>query len=338
MIDELIDSMEADPEPKRDRWGRPVIPDPDTGKETAYTRVTTFAKSISDTFGLSKWQVRTALKGLTVRPDLFALVAATPATDSKTLDRVAEDAKEAAGSSAGANRGTAFHSFSERVDRGEDVAIPPPWDTDIAAYRKALADGGLTVDRRYIERMVVIPELGCAGTFDRLLLRTGTDGPHIVGDVKTAKDFTFGHLEIAIQLALYAHGRAIWNTRTQTYEPLPAIDQDTAVVMHCPVGTARCDLYAIDIAAGWQAAQLCKRVRGWRNRRDLATPWAGRNAGTDQAVLAEIDAATSVAELGEIWARADARGDWTAAHTRAAAARKRDLTTTRRTSRKSAAA
>lgn len=315
------------PEPKRDRWGRPLLPHPDTGKEMAFTRVTTFAKSISDTFGLTKWQIRQALKGLTVRPDLFALAAATPVSDTKTLDRVAEDAKEAAGSSSGANQGTAFHSFAERVDRGEKLVIPPPYDADVAAYRKALTAGLLEVDPAYIERMVVVPELGVAGTFDRLLHRGPIDSPYLVGDLKTQKDFAFGHLEIAIQLAAYAHGRAIWNPATKAYEEMPPVDQDVAVVMHCPVGTGRCDLYAIDIAAGWEAAQLCREVRGWRARKNLASPWADWQAGDDEAIKAEISVAASVDELSRIWARADKRGAWTSEHTELARARKRMLTT-----------
>ena len=296
MSGELLDSIEADPEPKRDRWGRPLIPDPDTGKETAYTRVTTFAKSISDTFGLAKWQTRQAVKGLTMRADLFALAAATPVDDSKTLDRVAEDAKQAAGSSAGANAGTALHSFTERVDRGEDIVVPAPWDADVAAYRRALAAGGFEVDRRYIERMVIIPEMGCAGTFDRLLIRI-VDGQLVVGDVKSQKDMTFGHLEISIQLALYSRGRSIWNTRTREHEPMPAVDQTTAIVMHTPVGKATCRLYVVDLVAGWQAAQLCTAVRGWRARKDLVTPLSV----AAPSVLEQVQHASNRADLERLW-------------------------------------
>lgn len=319
-----LDEM-AEPEPKRDRWGRPLIPDPDTGEVGPYTRVTTFAKSISDSYGLTKWQLRQALKGVTIRPDLFALAAATPSTDSKTLDRVAEDAKEAAGSSSGANAGTAFHSFAERVDRGEDVAIPPPWDRGVASYRRALAAGGLEIDRRYIERMVVIPELQCAGTFDRLL-RT-SDGRMVVGDIKTQKDMAFGHLEIAIQLALYAHGRAIYNTRLGVYEPMPEVDRDVAVVMHCPVATGVCTLHAIDIAAGWEAARLCGQVRDWRARRDLSSPWPVNIPVPDlgEALTRDIAKAVAVGELEDLWSRAEQAGLWTDQHTQAARERKQQL-------------
>src|SRR5574338_583746 len=66
---------EMRPEPKRDRYGRYLIPHPDTGKETAWTRATTFAKTVSDTFGLTKWELRMVSLGLAKRPDLLAQVA-----------------------------------------------------------------------------------------------------------------------------------------------------------------------------------------------------------------------------------------------------------------------
>jgi len=325
----LLDSLHAAPEPKRDRWGRPLIPHPQTGREMAFTRVTTFAKSISDTFALTKWELRMALKGLTLRPDLFSLVSVTPTTDKKTLDQVAVDAKEAAGSSVAARQGTAKHTITERVDRGEDVVVPPEFAADISAYSRALAAGKLAVDPNWIEGLVVIPEFNLAGSFDRLLRPLWRPTGHLVGDLKSGRDvISFGMLEISVQLACYAHGAALWDTRTQTYRPLPPIDQDVAVVMHMPVGSGTCDLYAVDIKAGWEAAQLCADVRRWRTRKNLAMPWADWRAGDEESVIAEIRAAESVTELELIWQRAVSRGAWTGEHTSAAKARKYDLSHT----------
>ncbi len=46
------------PEPKRDRWGRYLIVPTAGGKARSHTRVTTFAKSIADTYNLTEWAKR----------------------------------------------------------------------------------------------------------------------------------------------------------------------------------------------------------------------------------------------------------------------------------------
>lgn len=265
---------EARPEPKRDRYGRYMIPDPDTGKERSWTRATTWSSSVADTYGLTKWQLRMAAVGLAQRSDLYAQVASSvpvdldvPTKDEKRkLDNLVEAAKEHAGSSRRANLGTALHSFCEAVDLGRDVTIPHPWDADVTAYRRCLTDAGIEVVE--VEQVVVVPELGVAGMFDRVVRY---DGRLPISDLKTGRDLSYSWTEIAIQLALYAHARTIWDLTTQTHRPMPEVDQERALVMHAPVGQARCDLYEVDIAAGWEMAQVCGIVRDWRKRKNLAT-------------------------------------------------------------------
>lgn len=307
-----------------DRWGRYKIPHPVTGKPAAWTRATTYAKSIADTFALTKWQMRMAVKGLASRADLYALAASTPVDDRDRLDKIAEDAKEAAAASAGANSGTALHAFTEQLDRGEQPKVPAPWDADVRAYQATLAGHGVGVGREYIECKTVIPALGVAGTFDRI---NTYRGGLIIGDLKTGKNLEYGWLEIAIQLALYSRGTHIWDPRTRTFRPMPAVDQNIALVYHLPAGQARCDIYEVDIAAGWEAAQLCGEVREWRKRKGLArqlqTPVPGLVTTDDLAYL--IDTATTVAELERLWTVSTAHGRWTPGHTLAARARKNVL-------------
>lgn len=255
--------MNFRPEPERDRWGRYVLPDPETGEKRSWTRATTFAKSVAETSALTKWQCRMVAKGVATRPDLYALAASTDVGNKAKLDKIAEDAKDAVAASSGANLGTALHAFTEQVDAGQAVAVPKPWDADIEAYRVKMRQAGIQVDPKHIERIVVVPELGVAGTLDRIVIP-----PARIGDVKTGKDLSYSWGEIAIQLALYAHAAAMWDDGA--YLPMPDVDQDTALVVHLPVGKARCDLYEVDIAAGWQAALMCRDVRAWRARRDLA--------------------------------------------------------------------
>ena len=267
--------LDARPEPKRDRFGRYLMPHPTTGKTQAWTRATTFASSVADTFGLTKWQVRMAARGLASRPDLLAGVAAVAdpeGSDGKrALDKLCESAKEAAGASSRATLGTALHSFTEAHDLGRPVTVPEPYDADVAAYAAAMAQAGAAIDPAHVERIVCLPDLGVAGTFDRLV---SIGGRLVVADLKTGRDLSYAWTEIAIQLALYANAATIYDAVTGAHEPMPAVDKDKALVMHLPVGEATCTLHEVDIAAGWEMAQVCATVRAWRKRRDLARPLA----------------------------------------------------------------
>lgn len=316
-------------EPKRDRWGRYLLPDPETGKERAWTRATTLASTLADTYGLTRWQMRMVAKGLGMRSDLLALAAAAHVDDKATLDRVANDAKEAAGSSAGANSGTALHSFSEAVDRGEDVQVPDPWGADIAAYVATMEEHRITRHPEWIERITICPRFGVAGTFDRIL--TLADGRRVIGDVKTGKDLSYSWGEIAVQLALYANATHMWGG--DGWEPMPTVDPTEAIVMWLPVGQARCELHTVNIVDGWQMAEVAHGVRAWRARRNLAQPVPAPSAVTEKLLKhstrnvfkGRLQRATSVDELTKIWAEADAAGLWTSDLTATAATRKKAL-------------
>jgi len=275
----------------------PVFADPT--KTMAYTRATTFAKSISDTYVLSQWSQRMVAKGLALRPDLFALAAAHPLDDRDELNKVCEAAKDAAGAKARASLGTALHAFTEQTDKGLNPNVPAQWSPEVAAYSRLVADTGLTFVPGLIERIVIVPAFGVAGTFDRIGLVTqeiridltpagapdGAErivvlkvGDHVVVDLKTGRDLTYGWAEIAIQLGIYSHGAAMWRKGTKHFDRMPAnLRQDVALVIHLPIREdpkqeARAELYGVDIGQGWDAAELCHQVRTWRKTRNLAAP------------------------------------------------------------------
>lgn len=301
-------------EPQHDQYGRYVLPHPITGNPTPYTRATTFAKSISDLYVVNLWATRMAIKGLTMQPSLYALVAATPLEDRKQLNDLAERAKEAAAARAGADLGTAIHAFTEQVDRGETPTIPADYQADITAYRQALVTHGLQIVPEYIERTVLVPPYNVAGTFDRLI--RDASGHLIVGDVKTGRDLSYGWNEISIQLALYAHALFIYDYATRQYTPMPEVNQLRALVFHLPVGKAECTVYSVDIQQGWEAARLCQEVRTWRATRQLAAPLSVNAADpppphADYATWEDkLRTASSVGELRAVWqaiVAADAR-------------------------------
>jgi hypothetical protein len=266
----------ARPEPERDRYGRYRIPDPVTGEERSWVRATTWAKTVSDLHALNGWEKRMVALGLAQRPDLLLRVAAVADPNSTPgrgqLDKLVDQAREHAKASARANLGTALHAFAESLDLGRPLPeIPPPYDRDIAAYRKAMA--AVEVSRNYIERICVVRDLGVAGTMDRVVrFKHGRDGTRLplIGDLKTGTDLKYSWNEIVIQLALYAHADTIYDPVTREHHPMLEVNQETALVVHLPAGEGRCTLYLVDIAAGWEMAQLCGEVRAWRDRKDLA--------------------------------------------------------------------
>jgi hypothetical protein len=296
MSEDLFDSPEpADHEADipRDRWGRYLIPDPTNNNQVkAWTRATTFAKSMMDTYVLNQWQQRMAVKGVAMRPDLLALAAATPLDDRDTLNTLCEDAKKHAGSKDRANLGTAMHAFTQQYDLRTLIGpgaydmpdVPAALQADFDAY-VALVQG-LGIQFVEIERVVIVPKFGVAGTFDRLgiLLKpltievpgigtvTLAKGTHIIVDLKTGRDLTYGWNEIVIQLALYANSFAMWRVRTTKFDRMPCLDKRVALVIHLPVGEAKATVYAVNIKAGWEAAKLCAQVRDWRKTKNLAVP------------------------------------------------------------------
>jgi hypothetical protein len=268
-------------EAKRDRFGRYLITPPDGGKRQAYTRATTIAETLDDRYNLEAWKVRMTALGIVSRPDLYAAIASTPTDDKGALNRLCDQAREAAAGSAGANLGTALHRFTERINRGEQLTVPPPWDADIAAYLETLTVHELDIDARFLERIVVLHEYKIAGTFDLLL------NGHIA-DLKTGQTLDYSWPAIAMQLAIYAHADNLYNPDDDTQEPMPPVNQETAYVIHLPAGKAECSIHEVDLVAGWEAVQRALWVRDWRKRRNLTQPY--KIVGGDSQVGEKTDA------------------------------------------------
>lgn len=250
------------PEPDRDRWGRYKLRHPDTGKAQGWTRATTLARTLADEFHLSLWKQRQVALGLSQRRDLLDRIAAF-ADDKDAVNDLVNQAQEAAGANIAARLGTAMHTLTEHHDLGTPVDVPAPWDSDIAAYAATLDGAGITRPVDWIERIVLVPELGIAGTLDRIVTHPDWELPRIL-DLKTGRDLSYARLEISIQLALYANATHMWDHDTGAYQPMPEVDRRTALVAHVPVGQGVCTLLEVDIVKGWQMAKAAKLVRDWR--------------------------------------------------------------------------
>lgn len=276
-------------EPERDRYGRYLIHPANGGKPKAHTRATTIAETLDDRYNLEAWKQRMVALGLAQRPDLYASVASLQPDEKTSLNRLCDQAREAAAGSAGANLGTALHRFTERVNRGEDVKVPAPWDADIAAYGATMSAHQLVIDARYLERIVVLDKLGVAGMFDMMVMHKPRS--YRIADLKTGQVLDFSWCAIAVQLAIYAHADTIYDTAAKTHEPMPAVDQDKALVIHLPAGKATCTLYEVDIAAGWEAAQHALWTRNWRKRKNLAVPATQIGGGEPAPTTPQVEPA-----------------------------------------------
>lgn len=255
----------------RDRWQRPLIlpVPPNTGKPTAYTRVSTLAKALDDTTQLMMWKQRKVAEGVVRRPDLLtritgALANGNPDTDwatKKDLNAICGEAMEAASSSKGASAGTGFHALTEAVDRGETPLVMPQDAARLDAYREATKGYKALAAETFVVNDVV----QAAGTFDRLWLCP--DGKVRVGDLKTGKSEADYPLATAMQLATYANG-SLYDPETGERTPIhPLLDLTTGLLIHMPP-TGGCDVIPLDLVKGWEAAQYASvihhTIRKWK--------------------------------------------------------------------------
>jgi hypothetical protein len=328
-VDEFLDPAPK-PEPgdagliKNKRYW---LPHPETGVMTSFTRASTLSKILSSTYLLDQWELREVAYGVAVSPDLIALAASVARNDNPldraeakaTLSEVVRRAKQRAKMDARANLGTALHAFTHRRARGESIEqlrIPAELLPDLHAYEVGLRMHGLTEVPDLVERTVVSTRLGVAGTFDRIVHQRGTSTnpnpvPYTVLDLKTGRTLEFSLLEFAIQLAIYAHADYLYDKATGTYQPFPGpevLDRTRALVMHLPVGEAKATVWALDIARGWEYAEVAEKARQGRNAAEgfgwLCQP------DPETLLIHRVSKAASTAELAQLWEVHNKAGQW----------------------------
>lgn len=282
-VEELVRMHSADECPL-DQWNRYRIV-PDGAKQpVAHTRATTVAGALDDGFAVNAWTRRLTVVGFAQNPVLFTRLCATDPEDRNSIDQLCDEAKSKAGGDDARNLGTALHAFTEKADRGQEIYIPPPYDDDVTAYRKFLAEVGIEIIPEYIERYVVVPGLdgiGVAGKTDRIV-RFGSR--LMIADVKTGTLGNYSWLKIAIQLAIYSRARSFYDAATKKHLPFPDVAQDVGLVFHLPAGAARPALWFVDLDFGWEAAQVACQVRAWRKRNDIADELRPDTASTSPEV------------------------------------------------------
>ncbi len=233
--------------------------------------ITTVAKIPDDTYNLDQWRKREVVRGIAFEPALIERAAAHH-DDRDQLNRIAEEALAVAKTHHKAERGTAAHRITERVDLGELIIDTPLARAVQTAWTKALDAAGLTILPEYVERIVVYPDRKIAGRFDRIARRR-SDHQLVVVDLKTGTGAIRYPHSTAIQLAMYANAPLLVGpledgVATST-EKMPDVDKRWAYIIHMP-SDAVVAVHKIDIRAGWE---ICRRaifpILEWRNNRQL---------------------------------------------------------------------
>jgi hypothetical protein len=254
------------------KW--PMILPLEGEKRVPYMRVSKLAKYLGDTFALEQWAKRQVVLGLAEREDLVLLAQSATADDKQRLNDIAQQATDAARSNSKANIGTAVHSFTDRVDDGEDPdTLPLVVRPGLHAYRSALTAAGLEVVAK--ELAVCNDHVQAAGTFDRLFRCTRDAvvqiadrtveipaGTVAVGDLKTGQDDRFPH-GAAQQIATYANSHLYHEDKGGRYGYLPdlGVSTDVGLMVHLPQDGSGCTIYVLDIALGWQMVKTAAAVK-----------------------------------------------------------------------------
>jgi hypothetical protein len=302
---------------KRDRYGRPVLPDipaditsaPDMSTAVGRTTVSTLADQVCDFYGLNRWLRGMAVAGVARDRGIHAQACALNPADKdhvkdlmnladQAIDRVPE-------ANEGRGHGTALHAFTHEINEGREPRnVPDHLAGDVQAYRIGLAELGITIDPLYCEKMIFCPELNAAGTIDGIAKHPLWRQPRIA-DLKSTQDLRNGMKE-TVQLAIYSRGAAIWNPLTNRYERMPAVDQDVAFIPGLPALQGRLDPWDVPIGNddGWRLARVAYQLHIDRKRQWVTpyeTPADAQLAAPGFRWEDQIGQALTRADLSRIW-------------------------------------
>lgn len=234
-----------------------------------YGRVSGVSKILDDSSGLVDWAACAAAVGVVRDPGLMAGVSALASQYAdpwsipeakRPLKDLVFQARTRGGGDQAAQIGTAYHSYTEMVDAGnEPEFVPEPFPALIAEYKRAIAAAGLEVLET--ELFIVNDELELAGSLDALVRLP--DGRVVVCDKKSGKHDSNYPMGVTVQTAVYANS-VRYNQHTGERAPLhPDLDTSTTLLLHHPVRTegSKCVPYLLDAVRGIELARLAMRVK-----------------------------------------------------------------------------
>lgn len=239
-----------------------------------WSTASSYGKRIEDGTRLELWGKRMVLKGAAQDPSCLHDVIAHQ-DDDKALNDIAARCMSIAGANDASRKGSTRHRIFELSDLGKLHVSTPEVDRYVELWEGALSAAGVEILPEYVERVVVCPELGVCGMFDRV---ARYNGRLVVVDLKTGKGkVAFAHA-MAVQLAIYAH--AAWlaageGVRTgdvttwAEFEPMPQVDQEVGLIIAMPVDSDEAEVHEIDLERGWRAALLAQQARQWTATKNI---------------------------------------------------------------------
>ena len=225
-----------------------------------YPRVTTLTGRAEDKSGLLNYMLSTGVEGVFNSPELQAAWAVLDKTDFKAKRALLDKIKTNAGADAKAQIGTAIHSVTESLDRGENLdGFPDTLVQDALAYRNQV--NRLHLTPIVAELFVVNEELGTAGTLDRIF--QGPSGQFYVGDLKTSAREDSAKWSLSswsTQVAVYANSKPVMDNQIVEWSDIgiPALsapDLTSGIVIHVAQGKAIGKAYRVDLNQGFERAK-----------------------------------------------------------------------------------
>jgi hypothetical protein len=259
--------------------GRYRLPNRDgSHKKGGWQRVSNLVSAYSDQFSLRMWEIEQVLKGVSLSPELFERVQTTVMSEEyaqmdrdERYKRVAgfvELAKDLAGGNEGSKYGSQRHAVAEVHHAGLPLEhFSADTRRHFSLYASAMKRNQLRAVEGMQERRVMVERFEVIGTLDNIVDDLRTEGVRRISDLKTAKKF-WTWLEHAAQLAIYAHGDAMWEPDISRWVDMPPVDQEVGIIMwmpRCnPDGTPLAEPFVevreIDLVAGWETAKLAHQI------------------------------------------------------------------------------
>jgi hypothetical protein len=199
--------------PEYNRYGQYQLPHPATGRPSAFSRATTIASTLDETYNLDMWiqrqLVKSVLEGVRLQMDLqrdgriptsdeqqlHEAMTTLWSTDPSTqkFNQAADTVNNLQGGRDASEFGTAVHAWLEAIDVGivQPSQVPDLFRDHVEAYREVLKRHALLPVPEYTERIVCNDDNGpdgqagetITGTLDRLF-RVVSTGNLVLGDVK----------------------------------------------------------------------------------------------------------------------------------------------------------